>query len=263
MPAAAGGPQGEPQDLLPSRGFGGRDRAPGRDFEPEPLVAVLGSAGNTAVDQVVAGQALQRVLLTATDAGLGVSMLSQPIEVPSAREQLRLSLGRFGTPQMVLRIGYGQPGRPTPRAASARCSTCRWCRPDPPRRTVRPASSGGLRGGRVPAAIELAGARSPGRAGRPADRADLAQPAQVSATVSATGRQVSPAACARVTSRSCNPRYACPRGSQIGRSFHGCTPAARIDSGIGPAQLGVRPGDRHARVEQLAHRGVPGRTDQR
>ncbi|MEU2662550.1 nitroreductase [Micromonospora sp. NBC_01740] len=115
IPAASGGPQGEPQDLLPSRGFGGLDRAPGRDFEPEPLVAVLGSPGNTAVDQVVAGQALQRVLLTATDSGLAASMLSQPIEVPSAREQLRLSLGRFGTPQMVLRVGYGQPGWPTPR----------------------------------------------------------------------------------------------------------------------------------------------------
>ncbi|SCL31599.1 Nitroreductase family protein [Micromonospora nigra] len=117
IPAASGGPQTEPQDVLPSRGFGGRNRAPGRDFEPEPLVAVLGSPGNTAVDQVVAGQALQRILLTATDLGLSASMLSQPIEVPSARDQLRLSLGRFGTPQMVMRIGYGQPGWPTPRRA--------------------------------------------------------------------------------------------------------------------------------------------------
>ncbi|KXK59873.1 nitroreductase [Micromonospora rosaria] len=115
VPAAAGGPVAEPQDLLPTRGFGTRERAPGRDFEPEPLVAVLGSAGNTAADQVAAGQALQRVLLTATDAGLAASLLSQPIEVPGAREALRLSLGRFGTPQMVLRIGYGQPGWPTPR----------------------------------------------------------------------------------------------------------------------------------------------------
>ncbi|MEH1058798.1 nitroreductase [Micromonospora sp. CPCC 206171] len=115
VPAAAGGPQGEPQDLLPMRGFGGRNRAPGRDFEPEPLVAVLGSAGNTSADQILAGQALQRVLLTATDAGLSVSLLSQPIEVQGAREALRLSLGRFGTPQMVMRIGYGQPGAATPR----------------------------------------------------------------------------------------------------------------------------------------------------
>ncbi|WP_416900486.1 Acg family FMN-binding oxidoreductase [Micromonospora echinospora] len=115
VPATAGGPQSEPQDLLPQRGFGALHRTPGRDFEPEPLVAVLVAAGNTATDQIVAGQALQRVLLTTTDAGLAVSLLSQPIEVPGARERLRLSVGRFGTPQMVMRIGYGQPGRPTAR----------------------------------------------------------------------------------------------------------------------------------------------------
>lgn len=115
VPASAAGPCRAPQDLLPQRDFGNRPRPPGRDFEQEPLVAVLVATGNTATDQVVAGQALQRVLLTATDAGLAVSLLSQPIEVPGARERLRRCLGRFGTPQMVLRIGYGQPGRPTPR----------------------------------------------------------------------------------------------------------------------------------------------------
>ena len=80
-----------------------------------PLVAVLGTASNSPVDQIRAGQALQAVLLTVTDAGLAASMHSQPIEVPAARESLRTALGRFGTPQMVLRIGYGQPGYPTPR----------------------------------------------------------------------------------------------------------------------------------------------------
>ncbi|WP_326558179.1 Acg family FMN-binding oxidoreductase [Micromonospora sp. NBC_01796] len=115
VPATAGGPAGEPQDLLPQRAFGVRTRAPGRDFEPEPLVAVLGCAGDHPRDQVAAGQALQRVLLTAAADGLAVSMLSQPIEVPAAREQLRLALGRAGVAQMVLRIGYGQPGWPTPR----------------------------------------------------------------------------------------------------------------------------------------------------
>lgn len=115
VPVAAGGPRSEPQDLLPQRDYGDRRRDPGEDFEPEPLVAVLGTARNTATDQVLAGQSLQRVLLTATDAGLAVSMVSQPIEVPAAREALRLSLGRFGTPQMVMRVGYGQPGTTTPR----------------------------------------------------------------------------------------------------------------------------------------------------
>jgi hypothetical protein len=57
--------------------------------------------------------------LTITDLGLARSMLSQPIEVPAAREQLRVALGRYGTPQMVLRIGYGDPSPATPRRAAA------------------------------------------------------------------------------------------------------------------------------------------------
>jgi nitroreductase len=117
IPVTAGGPAPEPQDLLPQRSFSERRRGPGRDFEPEPLVAVLGSPGDQPVDQIAAGQALQRVLLTVTDAGLASSMISQPIEVPAARDQLRRALGRFGVPQMALRIGYGQPGTPTPRRA--------------------------------------------------------------------------------------------------------------------------------------------------
>ncbi|HET9516734.1 MAG TPA: nitroreductase, partial [Actinoplanes sp.] len=76
---------------------------------------VLGVAGDSAGDRITAGLALQRVLLTVTDAGLAASLLSQPIEVPDARDQLRRSLGRAGTPQMTLRIGYGQPSAGTPR----------------------------------------------------------------------------------------------------------------------------------------------------
>jgi nitroreductase len=115
VPVSAGGPAAEQYDLLPQRSFGERHRAPGRDFEPEPLVAIVGSAGDLPADQIVAGQALQRVLLTATDAGLASSMISQPIEVPAARDQLRRSLRRSGVPQMALRIGYGHPGRLTSR----------------------------------------------------------------------------------------------------------------------------------------------------
>jgi nitroreductase len=115
VPVLAGGPVAEPQDLLPQRAFSDRRRAPGRDFEPEPLVAILGTAGDRPQDQLVAGQALQRVLLTATAAGLACSMISQPIEVPAARDQLRRSLGRSGVPQLALRIGYGQPGSPSRR----------------------------------------------------------------------------------------------------------------------------------------------------
>lgn len=115
VPVGAAAPVAEPQDLLPQRPYGTRQRPLGRDYEPEPLVAVLGSVGDSPVDQLTAGQAMQRVLLTATADGLASSLISQPIEVAAARQQLRVALGRSGTPQMVLRIGYGMAGRATPR----------------------------------------------------------------------------------------------------------------------------------------------------
>ena len=67
--AEAGGPTPEPYDTWVMRDFTGatgRPRVPGKHFEEEPLIAVLTShlSGTTAEVQV--GQALQRVLLTAT-----------------------------------------------------------------------------------------------------------------------------------------------------------------------------------------------------
>ncbi|HLV58200.1 MAG TPA: nitroreductase [Natronosporangium sp.] len=115
VPESAGGPRPGPQDLLPARPFSSEPRSAGQDPETHPLVAVLGTVADTPADQVHAGEILQRVLLTATDDGLAASMISQPVEVETAREQLRLALGRSGPPQMVLRIGYGVPGAPTPR----------------------------------------------------------------------------------------------------------------------------------------------------
>lgn len=104
--AREGGPAPRPGDLLTRRDFGGPPLPDRRRFEADPLVAVLGAPGDWPADQVQAGQALQRILLTATDLGLAASMFSQPIEVPAAREQLRLALHRTGDPQMVLRVGY-------------------------------------------------------------------------------------------------------------------------------------------------------------
>jgi nitroreductase len=117
IPASAGGPAPQPDEMLRRRDLGGPDRAGHLDFEREPLLAVLGSSGDRPGDQIQAGQVLERVLLTATDLGLSASMFSQPIEVPAAREQLRELLGRHAPPQMVLRLGYavaasGSPRRP-------------------------------------------------------------------------------------------------------------------------------------------------------
>jgi nitroreductase len=104
--AAAGGPAPGPGELLARRDFGGPERPTIRDYEREPLVAALGVHGERAADEIRAGMCLQRVLLTATDHGLASSMFSQPIDVPTVREQLRLALGRPYPPQLLLRFGY-------------------------------------------------------------------------------------------------------------------------------------------------------------
>jgi nitroreductase len=115
VPRYAAGLAPEPGDLLALRDFGGRERGRLVEFEAEPLVAVLGTPGDTGYDHLTAGAALEYTLLTATVHGLAASLLSQPIEVPAARAQLRSGLGRSGMPQLVLRIGYGQPAFATPR----------------------------------------------------------------------------------------------------------------------------------------------------
>lgn len=115
IPTDAAGIAPAPQDVLPMRDYGGKERAEGRDFEQEPLLAVLGTSSGGRYDDVVAGTALQTVLLTATDAGLAASMLSQPIEIPQARDELRRTLRRQGPPQMIIRLGFGQPTTSSPR----------------------------------------------------------------------------------------------------------------------------------------------------
>ncbi|HKE63682.1 MAG TPA: nitroreductase [Micromonosporaceae bacterium] len=103
------------QDLLAMRDYGAPPRAPGRDFESDPLVAVLGTIDDRPDDDVAAGMMLQTLLLAATDERLAASMLSQPIEVPAYRRALGDATGRRGAAQMIVRIGYGQPTTATPR----------------------------------------------------------------------------------------------------------------------------------------------------
>jgi hypothetical protein len=116
----AGSPMPEPHDTWVMRDFTGgtgRPRAPGTDFEEEPLIAVLTSHLSGATAEVQVGQALQRVLLTATAAGLATSFLSQVVEVPQTRNELRRLIGGTRPPQAVLRFGHGWPVAASPRRA--------------------------------------------------------------------------------------------------------------------------------------------------
>jgi len=96
-------------------GHGEPNTSTGITFEREPTIAVLTSYGFGPSADVTAGQAMQRVLLTATVEGLTTSFLSQLIEVERAREQLRRLIGAPRGPQVVLRIGRGWPVPATPR----------------------------------------------------------------------------------------------------------------------------------------------------
>ncbi|MGW4489216.1 Acg family FMN-binding oxidoreductase [Amycolatopsis sp. NPDC004368] len=82
-----------------------------------PLVVVVGSFGDSPADRVRAGQAMQRVLLTATVHGLDASFISRPIGIGATRTRLRHLLGDGLWPQIVLRLGYGSPVAWTPRRA--------------------------------------------------------------------------------------------------------------------------------------------------
>lgn len=111
VPAAAGAST-DPRDRWVLRDYTGGTRParlPGKDFETEPLIAVLTTHLTGPDADVQAGQAMQRVLLTATGQGLATSFLSHVVEVPQTREDLRRLIGSTRQPQVVLRIGRGWP----------------------------------------------------------------------------------------------------------------------------------------------------------
>ena len=103
-----------PDERLRRRDFGASPSGAIRRYESDPCVAVLSSSAPGRFDELRAGQALQHVLLRATAERLTSSLYSQPIEVGSTRARLSALCGA-GTPQMVLRVGYGLAHHPSPR----------------------------------------------------------------------------------------------------------------------------------------------------
>lgn len=115
IPPAAAGTAPAGQDLLAMRDYGGKPRASGRDFEQDPLLAVLGTSADGRYADVTAGMAMQTVLLTATQYRLATSILSQPIELPDTRDELCRSVHHYGTAQLIIRIGFGRFVSSSPR----------------------------------------------------------------------------------------------------------------------------------------------------
>jgi nitroreductase len=115
IPTSSLGPR-DPVGRTPVRDFTpGRHQPLGYDwFEENPRLAVLSTAGGTRKDWMHAGQALQRVLLTATARGIDAAPLTQPLETADAW-LVRDPREGMEQPQMILRLGYGLPVSATPR----------------------------------------------------------------------------------------------------------------------------------------------------
>ena len=94
------------QALIRRFDMGGRVAAKDRQqTESAPLLAVLSTYSETPGDWLLAGQALQRVLLVACQQGLQISYLNQPIQLAQLRPKIQ-SLIASGSPQILLRAGY-------------------------------------------------------------------------------------------------------------------------------------------------------------
>ncbi|WP_460683358.1 Acg family FMN-binding oxidoreductase [Modestobacter lapidis] len=71
-----------------------------------PAVLLLGTMSDDRAGWLQAGQALGRLLLRVTVAGLAASPLTQALDQPWARNRLSHRLALVGHPQMLLRLGY-------------------------------------------------------------------------------------------------------------------------------------------------------------
>ncbi|MFJ4007427.1 Acg family FMN-binding oxidoreductase [Streptomyces sp. NPDC090023] len=117
IPAEAFGPRGR-RAASPVRDFADGRAVPGREwatFEADPHFALLGTVRDGREDWLRAGQALERVLLVATDLGLVASLMSQPLEWPELRWVARDPLSTMANVQMIVRLGWGPEGHPSPR----------------------------------------------------------------------------------------------------------------------------------------------------
>lgn len=84
-------------------------------YESRPVLAVLTVPRDDPRAWLSAGQALERVLLTAARWGLSASFLNQALYYDDLRRLVAATAGVRGYPQMIMRLGYAELPDPTPR----------------------------------------------------------------------------------------------------------------------------------------------------
>jgi nitroreductase len=93
------------RDFARGHGWGMPPLSPATSHRAAGVAGLLTTAADRPVDWVNAGQALQRILLTASACGAAVALHSQPLELPWLREFIRTQLSDGAYPHLVLRIG--------------------------------------------------------------------------------------------------------------------------------------------------------------
>lgn len=101
-----------PDDALPNRFGPGMLPESEAELETSDGVIVLGGTADDAGAWLRTGEGLSALWLRATEGGLSVVPLSQPVEVEQTRKALRREvLGGLLVPHLVLRIGWQAIGR--------------------------------------------------------------------------------------------------------------------------------------------------------
>jgi hypothetical protein len=93
------------RDFACGRGWGLLPLSTASLFRSAGVVALLTTADDRPADWVNAGQALQRILLTASSCGAAAALHTQPLELGWLREAIRARLSDGAYPQLVLRFG--------------------------------------------------------------------------------------------------------------------------------------------------------------
>ena len=93
------------RDFARGHGWGMPPLSPATSHRAAGVAGLLTTTADRPADWVNAGQALQRMLLTASTCGAAVALHSQPLELPWLREFIRTQLSDGACPHLVLRIG--------------------------------------------------------------------------------------------------------------------------------------------------------------
>ncbi|GAA4753889.1 NAD(P)H nitroreductase [Modestobacter marinus] len=100
----------QPDGAVPVRHFAAREQAQvtlGREETDGTVLLLLCTAAASPSEELACGEALSSVLLTATRWGVATDPISQPLEVPATRAELRAELlGGAGEPQLLVRLGW-------------------------------------------------------------------------------------------------------------------------------------------------------------